>query len=336
MKKLTTNTKRISSLILMMGACLIGSAHAQQYKWDMPNEYPGTSIQGEGDRHFSKLLAEKSDGKIEIVHHFGGALGYKSKDQLDAVEMGAVVIANTFIPPLGGVNPIFLLSSLPFLSDSPEQANKLYQVAKSYYAEVLKDHNQILLYASPWPSSGLWGKDVYTSKDKMARLKMRSYDANGTRTFKNMGSAPIQLSWADIVPQLSTGGIDAVLTSVESGLNASFNDYTKFFTELNYDSTINLVTMNLDTFEGLSKELQDAVLSAANETEEYVWNNIHNAIATNYDKAKERGVTIETNVDEEFKAELRIAAEPVINDWVKRMGPKGQELINQYRAELEK
>ncbi|MDO5666373.1 MAG: TRAP transporter substrate-binding protein [Alcaligenaceae bacterium] len=336
MKKISTNTKKISSLIMLMGVCFAGSVHAQQYKWDMPNEYPGTSIQGVGDRHFSKLLAEKSAGQIEIVHHFGGALGYKSKDQLDAVEMGAVVIANTFIPPLGGVNPIFLLSSLPFLSDNPEQANKLYQVAKPHYSEVLKDHNQILLYASPWPSSGLWGKDAYTSKDKIARLKMRSYDANGTRTFKNIGSAPIQLSWADIVPQLSTGGIEAVLTSVESGLNASFNDYTKFFTELNYDSTINLVTMNLDTFEGLSKDLQEAVMTAAQETEDYVWKNIHTAIATNYDKAKERGVTIATELDGDFKAELQSAAEPVIEEWVSRMGPKGQELLEQYRAELAK
>lgn len=336
MNEFSTNTKKISSLIMLMGACFLSTAHAQQYKWDMPNEYPGTSIQGEGDRHFSKLLNEKSEGKIEIVHHFGGALGYKSKDQLDAVEMGAVVIANTFIPPLGGVNPIFLLSSLPFLSDNPEEANKLYQVAKSYYGDVLKDHNQILLYASPWPSSGLWGKDAYNDKDKISRLKMRTYDANGTRAFKGIGSAPIQLSWADIVPQLSTGGIDAVLTSVESGLNASFNDYTKYFTELNYDSTINLVTMNLDTFEDLPKELQDAVMSAANETEEYVWNNIHTAIATNYDKARERGVTIETEIDETFKAELQAAAEPVIEEWVSRMGPKGQELLDQYRAELEK
>ncbi|WP_225792192.1 TRAP transporter substrate-binding protein [Oligella urethralis] len=336
MKKSTFKYKNFTTAILLMASCALSTVQAKQYKWDMPNEYPGTSIQGIGDKRFGEILAEKSAGKIEVIHHFGGALGYKSKDQLDAVEMGAVVIANTFIPPLGGVNPIFLLSSLPFLSDTPEEARTLYEVAKPLYKEVLEDHNQILLYASPWPSSGLWGKDAYTTKADVNNLKMRSYDANGTRTFKNIGAAPIQLSWADIVPQLSTGGISAVLTSIESGLNASFNDYTKYFTEINYDSTINIITMNRDVFDGLPKDLQEAVLSAAKETEDFVWENIHKAIANNYEKARERGVTIVTEVDEALQAELRAAAEPVISEWVKRMGSKGKEFLDQYRAAIAK
>ena len=335
MKAISKVVSCMSSLLLV-SSLSAGAASAAEYKWDMPNEYPGTSIQGIGDRYFSNQLKDKSQGKIEIVHHFGGALGYKSKDQLDAVEDGAVVIANTFIPPLGGVNPIFLLSSLPFLSSNVKEANLLYTVAKPYYDEVLNKHNQKLLYASPWPSSGLWGKDAYTSKEKIERLKLRTYDANGTRTFKSVNASPIQLSWADIVPQLSTGGIDAVLTSVESGINASFNDYTKFFTELNYDSTINLVTMNLDAWEKLTPELQKAVTDAAQATETFVWKNVEIAITKNYDTAKTRGVTVVTDVDTKFRDELKQAAEPVIEDWAKKMGPKGQELLDIYKSELSK
>ena len=44
------------------------------------------------------------------------ALGYKSKDQFDAVTDGAVPLADTYMGPLRGVHPIFLLSSLPFLA----------------------------------------------------------------------------------------------------------------------------------------------------------------------------------------------------------------------------
>ncbi|MDK7178739.1 hypothetical protein QP445_15080, partial [Micrococcus luteus] len=90
--------------------------------------------------------------------------------------------------------------------------------------------------------------------------------------------------------------------------------------EINYDSTINIITMNRDVFDGLPKDLQEAVLSAAKETEDFVWENIHKAIANNYEKARERGVTIVTEVDEALQAELRAAAEPVISEWVKRMG----------------
>lgn len=155
MIKKITKALSLSALLSMAAALPVAAA---PIVWDMPNEYPATSVQGEGDKYFAKMLKEKSKGQIEIAHHFGGALGLKSKDQLDAVGDGAVVLANTFIPPLGGIDPIFLLSSLPFMSSNTEEAKTLYEVAKPEYQRVLSKYNQKLLYASPWPSSGLWGK----------------------------------------------------------------------------------------------------------------------------------------------------------------------------------
>lgn len=327
-KKITT-TLGLSAVLAVATALPVSAA---PIIWDMPNEYPATSVQGEGDKYFGNLLKQKTNGQIEIAHHFGGALGLKSKDQLDAVGDGAVVLANTFIPPLGGVDPIFLLSSLPFLSSDTEEAKALFDVAKPEYERVLAKYNQKLLYSSPWPSSGLWGKDAITSNDKVTNLKMRTYDANGTKVFRNAGSAPIQLSWADIVPQLSTGGIDGVLTSIEAGLSGSFNDYVSHFTALNYDSTINLVTMNLDTWDSLSPELQKAVAAAASETESHVWNNTNNVVQETYAVAREKGLTVVEDVPAGFRSELKQAAQPVIQEWVKKMGPKGEELLTKYRA----
>lgn len=311
-------------------------AYAASITWDMPNEYPATSVQGEGDKYFGNLLKKESKGKIEIAHHFGGALGLKSKDQLDAVGDGAVVLANTFIPPLGGIDPIFLLSSLPFLSSNTEEAKTLYEVAKPEYERVLSKYNQKLLYSSPWPSSGLWGKEALTNYEAVDNLKMRTYDANGTKVFRNAGSAPIQLSWADIVPQLSTGGIDGVLTSIEAGISGSFNDYVSHFTALNYDSTINLVTMNLDTWNDLSPELQKAVSAAAAGTEAHVWANTNNVVQETYTVARQKGLIVVENVPAGFRSKLQIAAKPVIKEWVKKMGPRGEKLLAKYRAAVGK
>lgn len=331
-KKITT-TLGLSAALTVATALPVSAAPVV---WDMPNEYPATSVQGEGDKHFAALLKEKTKGQIEIAHHFGGALGLKSKDQLDAVGDGAVVLANTFIPPLGGVDPIFLLSSLPFLSSNTEEAKTLFDVAKPEYERVLAKYNQKLLYSSPWPSSGLWGKEALTNNDAVNNLKMRTYDANGTKVFRNAGSAPIQLSWADIVPQLSTGGIDGVLTSIEAGLSGSFNDYVSHFTALNYDSTINLVTMNMDAWNDLSPEMQKAVSEAAAENEQHVWANTNNVVRETYAVARERGLTVVEDVPASFRNELKKAAQPVVAEWVTKMGPKGEELLAKYRAAVAK
>lgn len=329
-----TMFKKVTSL-LSLSAVLSMPVQAAPMVWDMPNEYPATSVQAEGDRYFGEQLKRESGGQIEIMHHFGGALGLKSKDQLDAVGDGAVVIANTFIPPLGGIDPIFLLSSLPFLSSNSQEARQLFEVARPEYERVLAKYNQKLLYASPWPSSGLWGKQEASTMSAVNGLKMRTYDANGTKVFRNTGSTPIQLSWADIIPQLSTGGINGVLTSIEAGLSASFNDYISHFTALNYDSTINLITMNRDAWDDLSSDLQQAVMKAAAQTEAHVWRNIDQVVSENYANARSRGVTVVETVPAEFREQLKQAAQPVLDEWVNKMGPKGEQLLSEYKTALQ-
>ncbi|MSP67260.1 MAG: hypothetical protein EXQ96_03995 [Alphaproteobacteria bacterium] len=80
----------VEAATLVLG---VGDASAQ-IKWDLPNEYAATSIFGEGDIFFANLLKEKSKGQILVTNHFGGSLGYKSKDHFDAVADGAVPLAD--------------------------------------------------------------------------------------------------------------------------------------------------------------------------------------------------------------------------------------------------
>jgi len=328
--------KTVSTLSILLALTLtpVASATAANVIWDMPNEYPATSIQGKSDKLFSKLVEEKTQGQIKIAHHFGGSLGFRSKDQLDAVGDGIVPLANTFIPPLGGIDPVFLLSSLPFVSSNAREARLLFEAARPQYDRILKKFNQRLLYSSPWVSSGLWGKKPFQSLEDIQNLKMRTYDANGTKVFRITNSEPLQLSWADIVPQLSTGGIEGVLTSIEAGLSSSFADYLTHFSAINYDSTINLVTINEDVWNNLPPKLQDAITSAAKETEDRIWTNTETVIQDAYSEAEQRGVTVIKKVPENFRSELINSAQPVIDGWIELMGDNGKEIISRYRASI--
>ncbi|MBT0963252.1 TRAP transporter substrate-binding protein [Denitromonas iodatirespirans] len=305
-----------------------------QTKWDMPNEYSATSIHGEGDVYFAGKLKELSGGKIEIVHHFGGALGYKSKDQLDAVGDGAVPIANTFVAPLGGVENLFLLSSLPFVAVTHAEARQLYETAKPYYEKIFAKYNQKLLYSSPWPPSGLWGKKPLDSMDALKAVKLRTYDVPGTQTFRAAGAAPVQLSWADVVPQLGTGGIDAVLTSAEAGLSSRFNEHLSHFTEINYASPLNMVTINLDTWNALSPELQQAVTKAAAAADEHTWAAMAARVDQNYQEAAKRGVQVVTEAPAGYRAALSKFGAAALADWKSSMGSDGEAIVSKYRTRV--
>ena len=320
-------------LISLLLAMTLSGAQAADYQWDMANEYNDTSIHAEGDKLFSERLAELSDGAIEITHHFGGAIGFKSKDQLDAVGDGALPIANTYVGPLGGIEPMFLLPSLPFLAATTEEGRRLYEIARPEYERIFADNNQKLLYASPWPPSGIWAGEPVAGMEDLQNLKIRTYDANGTITLRAAGAAPIQLSWADVVPQLSTGGIEAVLTSAEGGTNAKFWEHLSHFTEVNYAMPLNMVHINLDTWESLSPELQEAVLEAARAAEDHVWEAVQTRVRENYTAMEEAGMTVVTEVPDDYLAALREAGSEARADWLEKTGETGQAILDSYLAE---
>ncbi|WP_035593485.1 TRAP transporter substrate-binding protein [Halomonas salina] len=321
-------SSRLAAPLLALG--LAPSVPALAADMDFSNEYNASSIHAEGDAWFIDRVETLTDGEVDITLHTGGALGFRSGDHFYAVADNAVQIADSLSGTLGGIDPIFLLSSLPFLADDVEAAHRLYEIARPEYAKVFEDNDQILLYASPWPASGIWAEEPITSMEALEGLKIRSYDRNGTATLVSAGASPVKLSWADVVPQLATGGIEAVLTSAEAGANGSFWEHLSDFSAIQYAVPLNMVHMNRGAFESLSEEEQQAVLQAAEETDAHNWEVVKQRVAENYAQLEEHGIDIHDPVPAEFQAALAEAAQPVVDDWVESTGERASRILEEF------
>ncbi|UWR86954.1 TRAP transporter substrate-binding protein [Phaeobacter inhibens] len=323
----------LASVAALSFAVTGAAVNAADVTLNLSNEYSATSIHGVGDARFASLVAEKTGGSVEVVVHYGGALGYKSADHFDAVGEGALEIADTYGGALGGIDPLFLISSLPFYVTTVEEAELLYKVAEPEFKKVFEENDQILLYASPWPPSGIWSTDAKNSTDALAGLKIRTYDKNGTTALNELGAAAVRLSWADVVPSISTGAIDAVLTSAEGGVSGSFWEHFTTFTEIyNYAIPLNFVHISKSTFDGLSAEQQAAVLEAAAETRDQNWAAIPDRLAATYGQLAENKVTVVTSDDDTYRTALQAAGKAALNDWLETTGARGQALIDAFNA----
>lgn len=325
-------TLRTMAALAGLGLALnIGPAlTADAVKWDMANEYADTSIHGQGQKIFADVAREKSGGTLVITNHFGGSIGYKSKEHFDAVGDGALQIANTSMGQVAGIEPIFLLSSLPFLVASAEEAKMLWEVAQPYYAETFAKHNQVLLYASPWPPAGIWAKKAVDSDAALKGLKIRAWDASGTLTLKTAGAAAVQMSWADVVPQLAAGGIDAVLTSAEGGTNSKFWEHLSHFSEINYSMSLNMTHVNKDAYDALSDAQRAALAEASEAASAAAWGALAERVAQNYADMKANGITVVDTVPGGFLSSLNNAGEGVYSGWLEKVGPVGQKILDAY------
>ena len=303
-----------------------------EVKWDMANEYQESSIHGQAQKVFTDTAMEASGGSIVITNHFGGSIGYKSKEHFDAVGDGALPIANTSMGQVAGIEPIFLLSSLPFLVGTADDAQLLWEIARPVYDEVFTRNNQVLLYASPWPPAGVWAKKEITSKDSLAGVKIRAWDASGTSTLINAGAAAIQMSWADVVPQLASGGIDGVLTSAEGGTNAKFWEHLSHFSALNYSMSLNMTHVNKDGWDALSDDQRAALQTAAAAASDAAWGALASRVSANYADMEANGITVVRDVPAEFLGLLSTAGEQVYADWLVKVGDVGQKILDDYRS----
>lgn len=311
-----------------------GATHAQTML-DMSNEYESNSIHGASDQYFVDRVNDLSGGDVLITLHAGAALGFRSADHLDAVGDGIIPLADTLGSVLAGSDPVFLVSSLPFISSNIREARALYDSARPEYEAFFEENGQILLYASPWPPSGIWANVPINTVDALDNLKIRTYDANGTRTLIEAGAAPIQLSWADVVPQLATGGIDAVLTSAEGGASAQFWEHLTVFTEINYAMPLNFVHMNRDVFEDLTPASQDAIMEAAELADAHIWQALEQRVAQNYEAMSVHDMTIVQEIDDDLRAKLTSAAQVIIEDWREKAGASGEEILRKYGELME-
>ncbi|RUR46529.1 TRAP transporter substrate-binding protein [Vreelandella populi] len=322
------------SLLAALGLAIVsGQANAQSFSLDFSNEYNASSIHAQGDAYFIDKVKELTDGDISITLHTGGALGFNSGDHFYAVADGAVDIADTLSGTMSGVDSLFLLSSLPFLVNDIEDARQLYGIAKPYYEAVFEDNDQILLYASPWPPSGIWSKDAIDSADDLKSLKIRTFDRSGTETFRNVGASPVSLSWGDVVPQLATGGISAVLTSAEAGANGSFWEHQNHFSAVQYAIPLNMVHMNKAVFDSFSEEQQQAVLEAARLTDQHNWAAVETRTEENYQMLAENDVEVSDPVAQGLTDALSEASASVIENWLGSTGDTGETIMDEFRGQ---
>jgi TRAP-type C4-dicarboxylate transport system substrate-binding protein len=302
-------------------------AHPHGEQWALANEYPATSLPGEGDACFAKLVADRTRGRLAIVAMPDAKLGYHSRAQLKAVAEGTIPMASSFGGALGDEHPIFGLAALPFIVTDAGGARALYDAARPAYEAAFARHNQKLLYATPWPPSGVWSKTPVTDPDSVRKLSIRTYDQTGTELFTRLGARASVVSFAELPAQLASGGIDAVLSSGDGGAGRKLWEHLPRFTEIHYALPLSFATVNLDRWNALDAETRGGVETAAADTEARQWQALDGRLARNYARMRDNGMTIATGISPQLRERLREAAQATVEEWAARAGPQGRALL---------
>src|SRR5690606_17321839 len=141
-------------------------------------------------------------------------------------------------------------------------------------------------------------------------------------------ASPVILSFTDVVPQLTTGGIDAVLTSSEGGYQNKFPDLLKNFTSISYAAPLSIIHVNAEKWDSLSEETRKALMEAAAETENMIWTLAVDREQDILNKMRAEGVNVVEKPSEALQTRLREAAAAAIEAWKSKTGEKGAAILS--------
>jgi len=321
-------------LRLLAGALLLlhPATLRAQTVWDMPTEYPQSAMPGLGITTFARHLAERSAGKLQIRPSFDAAAGIRSADMLAAIAAGKVQAGDALAGALDAEDAIFALPTLPFLATSTADARRLAELARPYLAAALQNKGLRLLYLTPWPPSGIWSKAPLKTTADLSGLSIRTYDRISSEVFAAAGAKAASISFADTMPKLVDGSINAVLSSGDGGAGRELWKFLPCFSEITYSLPLSIAGVNQAIYDGLDPELRAAVDAAGRQTEIELWLALSTRLQENYQRMRQNGVTIDSSPAPAIITALQSGAAAVQRAWCVRSGPVCPAILAAFKA----
>jgi TRAP-type C4-dicarboxylate transport system substrate-binding protein len=321
-------------LSLVAGALLLlhPAATRAESVWDMPTEYPQNAMPGLGLTAFTKHVAERCAGKLQIRPSFDAAAGIRSAGMLAAIAEGRVQAGDAFAGALEAEDEIFALPSLPFLVTSIADARRLADIARPHLVAALQKKGLRLLYLTPWPPSGIWSKTPLKSPSDLSGLSIRTYDKTSTEVFSSVGAKAASISFADTMPRLADGSINAVLSSGDGGAGRKLWEVLPYFSEITYSLPLSVASVNQAAYDGLSPDLREAVDAAGRQTEIELWLALSTRLQENYQRMRQNGVTIDSNPAPSIVDALQSGAAVIQRAWCVKAGPVCGQVLDAFKA----
>ena len=312
-----------------------GLSAAAETAWDLPLAWPAGNFHVKNAEVFAEKVAEATGGEVQITVHPGGSLGFKGPEMLKAVRDGLVPIGDVLLNQQVGEAPFLGIESVPYLASGYEEIAALHEFSRPVYDEIAAEFNQKILYMVPWPGQAVYSKNEIVTLDDVQGLKLRVVDKNGLDYMNALGGAPRQMPWGEVVPALASGAIEGVTTSSSSGVDGKFWEFLGFMNRFNWQSASNMMNVNLDAWNALSPEHQQAIEELAAELEGEFWDVSR---AEDEEKLKtlgDNGVKI-TEPSDELREKLLETAKPMWQAFIDEAGPKAEEVIAAYREKTGK
>jgi len=320
----------MNKTITAIAVLSISTAALAQTKWDMPTPYSDGEFHTRNVVSFVEDVKKSTGGKLDIQVHSNGSL-IKHPDILRAVSTGQVNIAEFLLSQFGNEDPIFEADNIPFVAAGYDDAMKFYQAQKPLLVKHLASRGLTLLYSVAWPGQGIYTKEPLKSVADLKGTKFRTYSPLTARLAELLGASPTVVQVPDVPQMFATGAMQAMVTSSATGTATKAWEFVKNYYNTSAFHPKNAVVVNTRSFQRLPADKQKALRDAGERAESRGWGMSKVRQYEANEQLKKNGMTIH-EPDAAMKSAFGKVGNQILEEWLKKAGPEGQQLIKTYRG----
>ncbi len=277
-----------------------------------------------------KTIPEASKGAVTADITPLDQMRIDDKTMLRLLKLGVMDFAGMDISKMAGDDPRFEACDLAGLTLDPDKA----RAACNAYRDVIdrqmqKNWNAKLLAFGGNTPQVFWCREVIGGLDSFRGKKVRVFNNTMRDFLGGVGATAVSMAFAEVVPALNNGVVDCAVTGSLSGNTAGWNEVTKSIYPMSLGWSINVLAVNLNSWNRLDPKVQKFILDQAKAYEDKMWATIKTTTAEaencNTDKqpctmGKLAKSTIVPVKPEEAETHKKLVEGAVLAGWAKRCG----------------
>lgn len=350
--KLTQKAVALAAMLVLMTALSAGAAgFKKEYKMQVtvgPKLYWGM-----GATKFAELVAEKTNGQINVKPYFGSAL--LKGAQLKSAQMVAKGVIDCAIESTINISPVIPEANifhLPFFLNDFETLDKVKfgQAGEAVFEAMRAKRIEPLAWAENGFRQLTNSKTAVRAPADMKGLRVRVVgNPLFIDTFRALGADPVNMNWGDAVAGFQQGVVDGQENPVGVLIPIQIYQYHKHATMWNYLVDPLIIYWNQQDWNGFPEEIKAAIMEAAKEAGRFETAlsraGLDGEVSLNILKdefnyamevpdpiafLKSKGMEVHMLTDEE-RAAFAEATRPIYDKWVEEIGP---DLYEKAKADI--
>ena len=296
----------------------------------MATDVSRDNSQAVGAEHFARLVAEKTNGDVQIKFYPDGTLG-SSQAIVSGTRTGNIDIAMIGTVNLGGLAEGFLALDLPFIfKDSAHVYRSLDGKAG---AELFAELDKVGLTGLAFFENGF--RNITNSRqpikvpEDVKGLKIRVPQSQTlVKTFEALGANPVPMAYGELYTAMETGAIDSQDHPTSTLYAGKFYEVQKYLSMTHHGYAAVTLVMNSRKFDKLSPEYQQIFLDCAKEAAKFQRELNYTEDQKLLTEMQNAGLEINDDVDLDLFVE---ATKAVRDEFVKEHGDTVVKLIEADR-----